>query len=131
MRHFATAVLTCALMLMGTTANAQFGNRSRNPYGDHGFGGNGLIQSVQEHLRRAASFGRPRGKEYDRFNNAMRHLSEFDAKLNRGQFDRGKLDRAIEDVHNVVNHNRLERRDRDMLATDLNRLREFRSRAHY
>jgi len=124
---------------MGTTANAQFGDRSRDRYGnrgDYGRGGygqgaNGLIQSVQEHLRRAASVGRPRGKEYNRFNNAMRHLSEFDTKLNRGQFDRGKLDRAIEDVNNVVRHNRLDRRDRNMLATDVDRLREFRSRSRY
>jgi hypothetical protein len=104
-----------------STADAQF--RSRGSYG-----GGALFQSVQEHLRRAASVTHTRGREYDRFNNAMRHLSEFEAKLSRGQYDRGKLDRAIEDVNNVVRNNRLDRRDRNVLATDVERLRDFRAR---
>lgn len=147
MRHLTTAFVA-ALMLAGATANAQFGrdpygnpdpygrNRGYGGYGDrdrsgYGYGSNGLVQSVQEHLRRAASFGRPHGKEYDRFNNAMRHLSEFDAKMSRGHYDRGKLDKAIEDVNNVVRHNHLDRRDRNMLATDVERLRDFRARYRY
>lgn len=145
MRHLLTPVLAGALALVCTTANAQFGNRdpysTRDPYGNrgpfgrdrggYGYGSGGLIQSVQEHLRRAASFGRTRGKDYKRVDNAMRHLSEFDSKMSRGHFDRGKLDHAIEDVNNVVRHNHIDRRDRNVLAMDLERLRDFRARYRY
>lgn len=144
MRHFLTPVLAGILVLGCTTANAQFGNRdpysNRDPYGTrgpfgrdrgYGYGSGGLVQSVEEHLRRAASFGRGRGKEYKRVDNAMRHLSEFDSKMSRGRFDRGKLDRAINDVNNVVRHNHIDRRDRNVLATDVERLRDFRARYRY
>ena len=40
--------------------------------------------------------------ERDRYDHAIEHLSQFSAKLYSGRFDRGKLDRSIEYVRNVL-----------------------------
>jgi hypothetical protein len=70
------------------------------------------------------------GKERERYDNALRHLSEFDRDLERGHFDKDKLDEAIEDVNNVAKNNTLDPRERDLILEDLRRLRDFREDRH-
>ena len=68
--------------------------------------------------------------ERERYDNALRHLSEFSERLHeRGQFDKDKLDQAIEDVQNVVNHNPMPEMARRTLQRDDNELRRLRQ--HY
>ena len=86
----------------------------------------GLVDRVQKNLRRAESFTRTSGKEKERYHNAQHHLSQFDRKLSQGRFDKDKLDEAIDDVKNVVEHNTLSPEDRDKLTRDLGELRELR-----
>lgn len=86
----------------------------------------GLVDRVQRNLRRAEHFTPPGDKEKERYHNAQHHLSEFDRKLSEGQFDKDKLDEAIDDVKNVVEHNTLSAEDRDKLTRDLGELRELR-----
>lgn len=86
----------------------------------------GLVDRVQRNLRRAEHFTPPSDKEKERYHNAQHHLSEFDRKLSEGQFDKDKLDTAIDDVKNVVEHNTLSPEDRDLLTRDLGELRELR-----
>lgn len=83
----------------------------------------GLIERTQHDLRRSEEFERHKGKEVSRYENAQHHLSEFDKDLTRGHFDKGKLDEAIEDVRNVVDHNTLDPDARDVLRNDLRDLR--------
>jgi len=85
-----------------------------------------LVSRVQEDLRRAAHFTRGKQKEQERYENAQRHLSQFDRALSKGKFDKEKLDAAIDDLNNVVEHNTLESSDRDALTQDLRDLRELR-----
>jgi hypothetical protein len=86
----------------------------------------GLVDRVQRNLRRAEHFTPPSDKENERYHNAQHHLSEFDRKLSQGQFDKDKLDEAIDDVKNVVEHNTLSPEDRDKITRDLGELRELR-----
>jgi hypothetical protein len=86
----------------------------------------GLVDRVQRNLRRAEHFTPPSDKEKERYHNAQHHLSEFDRKLSQGQFDKDKLDEAIDDVKNVVEHNTLSPEDRDMITRHLGELRELR-----
>jgi hypothetical protein len=86
----------------------------------------GLVDRVQRNLRHAESFTPPSGKEKERYHNAQHHLSEFDRKLSEGKFDKDRLDEAIDDVKNVVEHNTLAPESRDVLTRDLNELRELR-----
>jgi hypothetical protein len=87
----------------------------------------GLVERTQSDLRRAQEFERHNGKEVARYDNALRHLSDFDKQLTRGHFDKGKLDTAIDDVKNVVEHNTLDPRMRDNLGNDLRDLRVMRA----
>jgi hypothetical protein len=86
----------------------------------------GLVYRVQENLRQAEQFTPPADKEKERYHNAQHHLSEFDRKLSEGRFDKDKLDEAIDDVKNVVEHNTLSPESRDKLTQDLHELRELR-----
>jgi len=86
-----------------------------------------LVGRVQEDLRRAAGMASPRGKDFQRVDNAQRHLSQFDRALSKGKFDSGKLDASISDVQNVVDHNTLTPQDRDSLNVDLRDLRAVRT----
>ena len=78
-----------------------------------------LVGRVQNQLRRTERFSQPEGKERERIQNAQRHLSEFDRKLSRGEFDKDKLDEAIDDVKNVLDHNTLPPEGRDDLSRSL------------
>jgi hypothetical protein len=85
-----------------------------------------LVNRVQKNLRHAERFTPPNEKEKERYHNAQQHLSEFDRKLSEGRFDKDKLDEAIDDVKNVVEHNTLAAESRDALSRDLQELRDLR-----
>jgi hypothetical protein len=86
-----------------------------------------LVAHVQGDLRRVSHFASPTPKERERYDNARRHLSEFDRRLRQGDFDKDKLDTAIDDVKNVAENNNLQPRDRDLLNDDLRDLRQMRA----
>ncbi|HKF58545.1 MAG TPA: hypothetical protein VKJ45_24100 [Blastocatellia bacterium] len=109
--------LVCCLLIPFGLAQAQTGR-----YSDV----RALVGRVQEDLRRAAGMASPRGKDFQRVDNAQRHLSQFDRALSKGKFDSGKLDASISDVQNVVDHNTLTPQDRDSLNVDLRDLRAVR-----
>ena len=85
-----------------------------------------LVDRVMADLEHAADFTRNNEKERERYSNVQHHLSEFDRELRRGNFDKGKLDAAIDDLKNVVKNNTLGPRERDALASDLSDLRTLR-----
>jgi len=86
----------------------------------------GVIDRTQNDLRTAAEFEHHNGKQTGRYENAQRHLSDFDRDLTRGHFDRGRLNQAIDDVSDVVDHNTLDPSNRDALRHDLTDLRILR-----
>jgi hypothetical protein len=77
---------------------------------------------------RAERMTRARGRERDRHENARKHLADFDQGLSRRQFDKGRLDTAIDDVKNVVDGNPLNPEAKQELARDLADLLELRER---
>jgi hypothetical protein len=116
-----TAALLAGLVFM---APAHAGEHERDRgFRDHG---RGTIDRTQDDLRRATEFERHRGKEVERYENAQKHLSDFDREMTKGHFDKDKLDEAIDDVKNVVEHNTLDADDRDNLRRDLSDLRAMR-----
>jgi hypothetical protein len=86
-----------------------------------------VVDRTLSDLRRATEFERRKGKEISRYENAERHLSDFDKEITKGHFDKGKLDEAIDDVKNVVEHNTLDPDARDALNADLRDLRAVRA----
>jgi hypothetical protein len=111
-------VVALATLLILVTPGAYAQGRYRNA--------RGLVERVQRNLHRSEDFTPPNEKERERYHNAQHHLSEFDRKLSEGQFDKDKLDTAIDDLKNVVEHNTLAVDDRDKLTRDLGELRELR-----
>jgi hypothetical protein len=108
---YATAlILVCAVSILGQAGDVR-----------------GLVDRTQGDLRRAEDFERKKGKEVLRYENAQKHLSDFDKEFTRGHFEKGKLDDAINDVKNVVDHNTLDPESRDALRNDLRELRLMRA----
>ena len=87
----------------------------------------GLVERVQRDLERAQTMAPVAGKQAERYDNAHRHLSQFDDRLNQGEFDKDKLDQAIDDVNNVLKNNVVSRQSRDRLRDDLDALRGLRA----
>ena len=87
------------------------------------------LDEVRADLDRAARgmnyLSRP---EMNRFNKVRREIAEFHRKWERGKFDRRELDDVVRSLDQVVNRNRLHPRDRDLLLSDIARLRGFRDR---
>src|SRR5882724_2510860 len=57
--------------------------------------------------------------ERDHFRHAQEDLARFQDRWSQGRFDRGRLDRAIENMQHLVNSRQLRGRDCDVLANDL------------
>ncbi len=89
----------------------------------------GVVDRTQDDLRRAADFERHKGKEISRYENAQKHLSDFDRELTKGHFDKGRLDDAIGDMKDVMNHNTLDPEARDALQRDLGDFEDHAGRA--
>ncbi len=131
MRILYKALVSMALaaLMVSSPANAQRDrdradrHEDRGPYGR----ARGLVGRVMRDLERAERMAPVAGKQKERYENAQRHLSQFDESLSRGDFDKDKLDEAIEDVHNVVKNNVLSPRSRDQLRDDLDALRSMRA----
>jgi hypothetical protein len=98
-------------------------DRHDGPYGR----ARDLIGRVQHDLARAQKMAPVAGRQRERYENAQRHLSEFDDRLSRGDFDKDKLDTAIDDVNNVFKSNVLSPHSRDDLRGDLADLRSMRT----
>lgn len=78
-------------------------------------------------LNVAAANSRVDGHENGHFKKAQQELSKFQARWAQGNFDTGRLDRAIGSMQDLANSNQLNVRDRSILANDLAALRQFRS----
>jgi len=87
-----------------------------------------LVARTQEDLRHAADFTEVKKDERERIMNVQKHLSDFDRSLTKNKFDKDKLNDAIDDLKNVVEHNTLASEDRDALSRDLGDLRAMRAR---
>jgi hypothetical protein len=107
----------------------RYRRNQRYGYGQYGRSqpGSGVIERTMSDLDRAARSAQLDNHERNHFSRAMQQLSQFRDRWSRGEFNRGNLDKAIEDVQHLVNADRVHPRDRDLLARDLTALRDFRA----
>jgi hypothetical protein len=136
----------CGVLALDLAANAQtwrgpYDTPRSDPYyrspddryvqpRSYGYRGNAqfLIGRVMADLNRAAERARLDGHERKHFDEVAGNLQEFEERWSRGKFDTGKLDKAIHNLEHLADADRVRGRDRDMLARDLEDLREFRAR---
>lgn len=87
-----------------------------------------LIDRTQTDLRTASELEHSgKDKQRERYQNAQKSLSTFDRHLTKGKFDKDQLNKAIEDIQNVLDHNTLQASSRDALLSDVQNLRLVRS----
>ena len=87
-----------------------------------------FFQRVREDVDHVAVTGSPFGRDQARLDRTKLELDELQQKLSRGIYDERQLDDVIAALQAVVQANRIAPRDRDILADDLTRLRDFRQR---
>ena len=114
---FGASLMTALLVLSLARTPAAFAQ------GDEYNEARNLVQRVQDDLRTLHPNG---NKDRDRINDALKHLSELDRKLTKDKFSKGPLSDAIGNVKDILDHNTLETRERDMLNADIHDLRELR-----
>ena len=88
----------------------------------------GVVDRTQSDLRAAADIERGNDKQRERYRNAQGHLSTFDRDLVKGKFGKGELDKTIDSLKGILDHNVLQASSRDALMRDLADLRIARER---
>ena len=131
------SLVAFGILALAAGASAQYRGRDDRSYrGDYGGGRMSYkrepLDGVRTDLERAARdmFYISRG-EMKRFNKVRQEIGEFQGKWARGRFDKGELDDVIGRLKHMVDKNRLQQRDRDLLMDDLGRLRGFGARSGY
>ena len=81
------------------------------------------IRTDLDHIQQLA-FGQT---DDDRIANTEQQVTELQSKLTAGKYDQPELDEVISGLDKVVADNRLTARDRDMLADDQIRVRDYRA----
>ncbi len=84
-----------------------------------------MLQRVEDDLHTIHPSGPHQGKDRERIQDALKHLSDLDRHFSRDNFSKGAIDDAIGNLQGILNHNTLETRERDMLNADVHDLREL------
>jgi hypothetical protein len=79
------------------------------------------VRTDLEHVRS----GRAADRERERLQKTEEELTKMQADLDQGRWDNGILNDVIDSIRKSSDDERLARRDRDILADDLRRLKEF------
>jgi hypothetical protein len=116
------ALITGALLIFGTLAQAQYGPRDR--YEPRSV--SGLVDRVHEDLNRSYEGWHFTHGDRNRLDHAEHELRDFAKQWYRGRFDKGELDEAIASIQHVVDNNHMPERQRDALYDDLAQLRGMR-----
>jgi hypothetical protein len=112
-------VLTAFLVLSLGKAPAAFAQ------GDEYDQARTMVQRVQDDLKTIQPAGPHQGKDRERIQEALKHLSDMDRKFTKDKFSKGAVGDAISNVQSILDHNTLETRERDMLNADVHDLREL------
>ena len=112
------------LMLLTLSAAAQDWYRERTER----FRGEQWRAHIFEHVRTDLEHvwsGRAADRERARIQKTEAELTKMQSDLNQGRWDNGILNDVIDSIQKSSNDERLASRDRDVLADDVNRLKEF------
>ena len=102
----------------------------RQPSGGYGYGygsPEAQVNRVAGDLNAIASRTYADGHERKHFDEAQKNLYKFQDSWRSGRFDTKPLDKAIESMQHLASADQLRPRDRDIIASDMNLLRELRA----
>jgi hypothetical protein len=133
LRGLQSVVLTLGLLCgAGVALQAQAPGYGPGPEYPAPYGGGlrGVLDRTQNDLKVAEESEHNKPSQMDRYEHAQGHLSSFDRKLTKGKFDKGELDKSIDSIKDILNHNVLQASSRDALMHDLDDLRAARERRY-
>jgi hypothetical protein len=87
-----------------------------------------VIERTQNDLRMAADLEPKHNDEHNRYKNAQGHLSTLDRKFVKGKFDKGELEKTVDCLKDILDHNTLQASVRDNLMRDMTDLKIARDR---
>ncbi len=122
MKQILTAGVLLTAMVVGAAAQDWYHAREER-YRGEGWRAHLFLQ-VRTDLEHVWE-GRARDKERDRLAKTEDELTRMQSDLDVGRWDNGMLNDVIDSIRKSSGDVRLPARDRDVLADDLNRLREF------
>ena len=135
MRQLITNAALTGLLLLGTSgAIAQDRDRDRGDrwYQERDSFYRGeqwkarMFQRIRVDLDQIQAKTFPGGRDDFRIARTKQDLNELQDKLAAGRYDQPELDAVVSGLRRVVDSNKLEARDRDILNDDLNRLQYYR-----
>lgn len=131
-RQFLWAVTIAAVAAISAVADDRWGYPQNRGYGysrGDGYnygrqmrGGNPVTAAMRD-LDSIFRRARVDNHEASHFRRALRELAEFDRKAARGRFDRGNLNRALDNMADLARAHQLHPRDRQVIARRMGDLR--------
>jgi hypothetical protein len=127
-RTYSRLLIAASLLVAGsglsTVASAQYYQSPsfQNPNSDRA-----LFNRTRSDLDRAASYPYQSRSDRKRFDEARRDLFDFSSRFDQGRYEKHQLDKAIDKIQDVLNHNSIDSRERGSLDEDLRRMRDFRA----
>ncbi len=125
MKHiFKAGLIVLACFALNVAAQDWYHSRDERFRGEQWRGR--MFEQVKQDLNHIGSAVWASGKERTRLDRTRQELTELQAKLHDGRYDRDELNDVIDSITKSANDDRLSPRDRDVLHDDLNRLRDYR-----
>src|SRR3954452_23829758 len=118
------------LGLLGTSGTLLHAASDRHSgrYPDAYTGLRDVVDRTQADLKTAADLETGKNDHKERYKDAQGHLSTFDRKLVNGKFDKGELEKALDGLKDILDHNVLQASTRDNLMKDMTDLKIARDR---
>ena len=130
-RLLLTSYLGVGLMLVGGSGVATAADWGFKHRGDQYDKLRDVIDRTQTDLRTAADLEPRHNDDHNRYKNAQGHLSSLDRKLVKGKMDKGELDKALDGLKDILDHNTLQASVRDNLMRDMTDLKVARDRSEF
>jgi hypothetical protein len=116
------AFMAGMLLAGGSVAHAQFDGGPR--YDAHSI--TVLVDRVHSDLDHAYTVWHFSNDDHDRLHHAEKELREFAQTWDKGKFDVGRLDDAINSIQQVLDKNKIPGKDRSDLSDDVTQLHRMR-----
>ncbi len=129
MKHIMTASIIIAALALGAMAQDWYHEREERYRGEewrpH------VFAHVRSDIDHVWSAFRASEKERRRLDRTREELTKMQADLDQGRWDNGLLNDVIDSLRKSSNDDRLAPRDRQVLANDVVRLKEFQDRHNH
>lgn len=129
MRQRSVVWLGCGVLALAAAASAQRRPVEGSRPNPGGRGNVAVIDRVLSDLDRSRSFVYTDRHERRHFDHAREDLIRFKQNWSRGQFEKGRLDGAIDNLNHLASADRVNPRERRIFYSDAEELRAFRARS--